>query len=97
MATPVAMEDYFAGKQIDDFISTLSVAERNQFASLYVLKLKDVMPEIPAYQIGGNNRNFFEMVFITLGEYRDDIPDELLSKMYNHMCVEYPQAECPQE
>lgn len=97
MATPVAMEDYFAGKQIDSFISTLSVAERNQFASLYVLKLKDVMPEIPAYQIGGNNRDFFEMVFITLGEYRDDIPDELLAKMYNHMCVEYPQAECPQE
>ena len=97
MATPVAMEDYFAGKQIDSFIATLSVAERNQFASLYVLKLKDVMPEIPAYQIGGNNRDFFEMVFITLGEYRDDIPDELLAKMYNHMCVEYPQAECPQE
>lgn len=97
MTTPVAMEDYFAGKQIDSFIATLSVAERNQFASLYVLKLKDVMPEIPAYQIGGNNRDFFEMVFITLGEYRDDIPDELLAKMYNHMCVEYPQAECPQE
>ena len=91
-----AMEDYFAGKQIDKFIATLNVAERNQFASLYVLKLKDVMPEIPAYQIGGDNQYFFEMVFITLGEYRDEIPDDLLSKMYTHMCVEYPQLEIPE-
>jgi hypothetical protein len=82
-------------KEIDKFIATLDVAERNQFASLYVLKLKDVMPEIPAYEIGGDNRYFFEMVFITLGEYRDDIPDGLLQKMYIHMCVEYPQMEVP--
>ncbi|MBQ8342650.1 MAG: hypothetical protein IJY21_00945 [Clostridia bacterium] len=93
MPAAATMEDFFAGKQIDKFIATLNVAERNQFASLYVLKLKDVMPEIPAYQIGGDNRYFFEMVFITLGEYRDDIPDGLLFKMYQHMCVEYPQLE----
>jgi hypothetical protein len=54
------------------------------------------MPEIPAYQIGGDNQYFFEMVFITLGEYRDEIPDGLLSKMYIHMCVEYPQLEVPE-
>ena len=91
-----AMEDYFAGKQIDKFIATLNVPERNQFASLYVLKLQDVMPEIPAYEIGGDNQRFFEMVFITLGDYRDEIPDGLLSKMYTHMCVEYPQLEIPE-
>ncbi|MBQ8446973.1 MAG: hypothetical protein IJX31_04260 [Clostridia bacterium] len=89
-------EDFFAGKQIDTFIATLSVSERNQFAALYLLKHEDVMPEIPAYQIGGDNKHFFEIVFITLGEYRDKIPDELLSKMYNQMCVDYPQTDFPE-
>lgn len=92
-SAPAAMEDFFAGKQIDRFIATLDVAERNQFASLYFLKPENVMSEIPAYQINGNNKTFFEMVFITLGEYRDEIPDSLLFKMYQHMCVEYPQME----
>ncbi len=97
-AAPVVstVEDYFAGKKIDKFISTLNVAERNAFASLYLLRHKDIMPEIPAYEIGGDNRNFFELAFITLGEYRDEIPDSLLAKMYNHMCVEYPQSEIPE-
>ena len=95
-AEVAAEEDFFAGKQIDTFIATLSVSERNQFAALYLLKHKDVMPEIPVYQIGGDNKLFFEMVFITLGEYRDDIPDELLSKMYNQMCVDYPQTDFPE-
>lgn len=90
---PAAMEDFFAGKQIDRFIATLDVAERNQFAALYFLKPENVMSEIPAYRINGNNKTFFEMVFITLGEYRDEIPDSLLFKMYQHMCVEYPQME----
>ena len=92
-SAPAAMEDFFAGKQIDRFIATLDVAERNQFASLYFLKPENVMSEIPAYRINGNNKTFFEMVFITLGEYRDEIPDSLLFKMYQHMCVEYPQME----
>ena len=95
-AEVAAEEDFFAGKQIDTFIATLSVSERNQFAALYLLKHEDVMPEIPAYQIGGDNKLFFEMVFITLGEYRDKIPDELLSKMYNQMCVDYPQTDFPE-
>ena len=95
-AEVAAEEDFFAGKQIDTFIATLSVSERNQFAALYLLKHKDVMPEIPVYQIGGDNKLFFEMVFITLGEYRDEIPDELLSKMYNQMCVDYPQTDFPE-
>ena len=95
-AEVAAEEDFFADKQIDTFIATLSVSERNQFAALYLLKHEDVMPEIPVYQIGGDNKLFFEMVFITLGEYRDDIPDELLSKMYNQMCVDYPQTDFPE-
>ncbi len=95
-AEVAAEEDFFADKQIDTFIATLSVSERNQFAALYLLKDENVMPEIPIYQIGGDNKLFFEMVFITLGEYRDKIPDELLSKMYNQMCVDYPQTDFPE-
>ena len=89
------IEDFFAGKKIDAFIKTLDVVERNQFASLYIVKEKDVMSEIPAYKVDGDNQNFFEMVFITLGDYRDEIPDGLLSKFYNYVCVAYPQIDCP--
>ena len=92
-SAPVVTEDFFAGKQIDGFIATLNVTERNQFAAMYLLKPENVMPEVPAYIINGDNRTFFEMIFITLGEYRDQIPDSLLFKMYQHMCVEYSQME----
>jgi len=40
------------------------------------------MPEIPAYEVGGDNKEFFRKMFIYLGQYRDKIPDGLLAKMY---------------
>lgn len=93
--SPIAetVEDFFDGKPVDGFIKSLTVEERNQFAELYVIKAKNRMPEIPAYQVYGDNRNFFEMVFVTLGDYRDQIQTGLLSKMYRYLCANYPQEE----
>ena len=66
----------------DAFIASLSDEERTQFTDLYILKMVN-MPEIPAYQVGGNNKAFFTKVFIYLGEYREKIPNSLLAKMYD--------------
>ena len=74
--------DFYNCKSFDPFIAILNTEERNQFTELFILKYKGVMPEIPDYEVGGNNKEFFRKLFIYLGQYRDRIPDGLLSKMY---------------
>ena len=83
-AVETADYDYYNSKSFDPFIATLSTEERNQFTELYIVKYKGTMPEIPDYEVGGNNKQFFRKVFIYLGQYRDRIPDGLLSKMYEY-------------
>ena len=74
--------DFYNCKSFDPFIATLDSEERNQFTELFVLKFKGTMPEIPDYEVGGDNKEFFRKLFIYLGQYRDRIPDGLLSKIY---------------
>ena len=81
-AVETADYDYYNSKSFDPFIASLSTEERNQFTELFILKYKGTMPEIPDYQVGGDNREFFRKIFIYLGQYRDRIPDGLLAKMY---------------
>lgn len=70
------------GNGFDPFLITLNDKEKNEFIDLYVLKCKGIMPEIPGYVVGGDNRDFFNKVFIYLGQYRDKIPADLLARMY---------------
>lgn len=74
--------DFYNSKSFDPFIAILNNEERNQFTELFILKFKGVMPEIPDYQVGGDNKEFFRKLFIYLGQYRDRIPDGLLAKIY---------------
>ncbi|MBR2375908.1 MAG: hypothetical protein IKA88_06435 [Clostridia bacterium] len=74
--------DFYNCKSFDPFIASLDMEERNQFTELFILKYKGVMPEIPDYQVGGDNKEFFRKVFIYLGQYRDRIPNGLLAKIY---------------
>ena len=74
--------DFYNCKSFDPFIAILNTEERNQFTELFILKYKGVMPEIPDYEVGGNNKEFFRKLFIYLGQYRDRIPDALLAKIY---------------
>ncbi|MBQ8290951.1 MAG: hypothetical protein IJX88_00370 [Clostridia bacterium] len=74
--------DFYNTKSFDPFIATLDNNERSQFTELFILKFKGVMPEIPEYVVGGDNKEFFRKIFIYLGQYRDRIPDGLLAKIY---------------
>ncbi|MBR2646119.1 MAG: hypothetical protein IKD47_00970 [Clostridia bacterium] len=74
--------DFYNSKSFDPFIATLNEEERNQFTELFILKYKGVMPEIPGYQVGGDNKEFFRKLFIYMGQYRERIPSGLLEKMY---------------
>ena len=40
---------------------------------------------LPAYVIGGDNREFFRKVFIYLGKFRNHISPELLGKLYDYV------------
>ncbi|MBQ8230019.1 MAG: hypothetical protein IJZ32_04940 [Clostridia bacterium] len=70
------------GNKFDPFMMTLTDEEKSQFVDLYILKCNGPMPEIPAYNVGEDNRQFFNKIFIYLGQYREKIPDGLLAKMY---------------
>ena len=74
--TPTVIEKVF-----DPFLEVLTDEEKKQFIDLYILKTEN-MPEIPTYQVGGNNQAFFRKVFIYIGQYREKIPSDLLAKMY---------------
>lgn len=72
------------GNGFDPFMSTLSVEEKSEFIDLYILRCKGLMPEIPGYVVGEKNKEFFNCVFIYLGQYRDKISSTLLQKMYDY-------------
>jgi hypothetical protein len=74
--------DFYNSKSFDPFIAVLNNDERNQFTEIFILKYRGVMPELPDYVVGGDNKEFFRKIFIYLGQYRDRIPDSLLAKMY---------------
>jgi len=74
--------DFYNCKSFDPFIASLDAEERNAFTEIFILKFKGTMSELPDYVVGGDNKDFFRKVFIYLGQYRDRIPMNLLTKMY---------------
>lgn len=80
--TKTASYDFYNTKSFDPFIASLSDKERNDFTDLFVLRCKGDMPEIPTYVVGEPKKDFFRKIFVYLGKYRDQIPDELLMKIY---------------
>lgn len=80
-AAPVAVSDDY-GSEFDAFIATLTAEERTQFTQIFLLRSENKLPEIPEYQIGGNNKIFFRKIFVNLGSVRARIPDGLMEKIY---------------
>lgn len=74
--------DFYNSRSFDPFIASLNGDEREQFTEIFILKYKGATSNLPDYQVGGDNTEFFRKVFIYLGQYRDRIPDSLLAKMY---------------
>ncbi len=40
------------------------------------------MANLPDYQVGGDNKEFFNKLFINLGSIRERLSGELLEKLY---------------
>ena len=81
--TPVAGYDFYNSKSFDPFIASLNNVERQQFTEIFILKYKGETKNLPDYEVGGDNTDFFRKIFIYLGQYREKIPAGLLGKMYN--------------
>ena len=71
------------GNGFDPFMYILNEEEKAEFIDLYIMRCKCEMPEIPGYVVGGDNKDFFNKVFIYLGQYREKISNTLLQKMYD--------------
>ncbi len=75
---------YNAGFIPDAFISSLTPAERDEFDRLFISRIHGENKRLPAYRIGGDNREFFTKVFVFMGRYRNIISDGLLEKIYTY-------------
>lgn len=70
-------------EQTDAFMRTLSPADKREFKKVF---LQGKAPAyLPAYEVGGDNRRFFDSVFVYLGKIRSVISDNLLGAMYDFM------------
>ena len=68
----------------DAFINGLTAAERDEFNKLFISRIYGENKRLPAYIIGGDNREFFTKVFVFMGRYRNVISDGLLEKIYEY-------------
>ena len=87
-APPYAQQNaapYYAPGYIPDaFLSSLTPAERDEFDRLFISRIYGDNKRLPAYRVGGDNREFFTKIFVFMGRYRNVITDGLLEKIYNY-------------
>lgn len=70
----------------DAFLDTLTNEEKVEFVKVFIQKAKSELPkELPEYEIGGNNDDFFPVIFIYLGKFRKLLSRELLGKIYKQL------------
>ncbi len=69
----------------DPFINSLTPQEKNEFGDLFIAGKYGDLNYLPAYVIGGDNREFFNKVFIYLGRFRQHISSSLLEKLYAYV------------
>ena len=69
----------------DAYINTLTPQEKNEFCDMFIANRFGDLAYLPAYVIGGDNREFFRKVFIYLGKFRNHISPALLGKLYDYV------------
>lgn len=72
-------------KSIDPFIDKLTDEERAQFYDVFINRNMGKFSTIPAYEINGNNADFFPAVFVHINRMRNICSDSLLAKIYKEI------------
>lgn len=70
---------------IDPFVDKLNNRERAEFFDIFVNRNRGKIGSIPAYELNGNNSEFFPLVFVHINRTRDLCSDSLLTKIYNEI------------
>ena len=84
-AKPVAPAYDASQYTYDSFINSLTPQEKNEFGDLFIANKYGDLSYLPAYSIGGDNREFFSKVFIYFGRFRGHISSSLLDKLYTYV------------
>lgn len=69
----------------DEFMDTLTDAEKIEFAKVFIEKSKGSFANVPDYVIGGDNSGFFPMIFVYLSKFRAVLSRELMAKIYKYI------------
>ena len=67
----------------DPFINELTPEEKNEFGDLFIACKSGRYGDLPIYHIGGDNREFFDKVWIRYGLY--DMSPNLRDKIFNYL------------
>lgn len=68
----------------DEFIDTLSNAEKIEFSQIFLEQVNGSVKNIPAYVVGGENSKFFSNVFIYFVRVSKLVSDNLMNKFYEY-------------
>ncbi|MDE7158918.1 MAG: hypothetical protein K2N74_05010, partial [Clostridiales bacterium] len=63
-------------------INTLTPDERSEFGDVFISHRHGIQEFLPTYVIGGDNKEFFDLLFVQLGHFRKYISHNLMNKMY---------------
>ncbi len=70
----------------DAFLKTLTPAEKREFMLTFIEKRRGNFYYLPEYNMGGDNKEFFQTLFVNyLSKLMDLISPELLNKIYKHL------------
>jgi hypothetical protein len=70
---------------LDDFIETLDDPQKYEFVDLFIYKTSGDFNRIPDYVLGGDNTQFFTMIFVYLNKFRAILSPQLLAKIYKQL------------
>lgn len=76
---------YIYGADSDEFMDTLTDAEKVEFAEVFLKKSKGKVNGVPDYKINQDNSDFFPAVFVHINRYRGIVSDALLGKLYKQL------------
>ena len=76
---------YVYGGDTDEFMDTLTDAEKIEFVEVFIKKSKGIVNGVPSYRINEDNTDFFPAVFIHINRYRNMASDALLGKLYRQL------------
>lgn len=84
-AAPVPSTVFVYGGDTDEFMETLTDAEKIEFVQVFLKKSKGSVRGIPDYKINGDNDDFFPAVFVFINRVRPIVSDNLLGKIYKQL------------